>query len=62
MVSVFFISFSLYTLSSFKVGLWCSSVGINDSGTTAVREYRRLRNAQLPQTRTQNFAAGELPG
>ncbi|PFX33600.1 Tyrosine-protein kinase RYK [Stylophora pistillata] len=46
----------------FKVGVWCPSVGIDDSGTAALREYRRFRNAQLPQTRTQNFAADELPG
>lgn len=48
-------------LLSIKVVLWCSSMGAHDPGTAALWEYRRLWNAELPQTGAQNIAACKLP-
>lgn len=57
----FFFSFPcLFMRSFFKVGLWCHSVGVDDSGTTALWKHRRVRDAELPQTRAQNFSARQL--
>ena len=47
-------------LSPFKVGLWCHFVGADDSRATALWEHRRFRDAELPQTRTQNLPARQL--